>query len=86
MVCDRPGARPRQPGRPVRCRGRLRHRTGRCLSRRDASFSWTCLECNGHIADRGPNGGHPDDDEPGHKPGCARLARMVAEWEAEREA
>jgi hypothetical protein len=55
-------------------------------SRLGASFSWTCLECNGHIADRGRNGGHPDDDEPGHKPGCARLARMVAEWEAEREA
>ena len=55
-------------------------------SRLDASFSWTCLECSGHIADRGPSGGHPDDDEPGHKPGCARLARMAAEWEAEREA
>jgi hypothetical protein len=55
-------------------------------SRLDASFTWTCLDCDGHIADRGPSGGHPEDEEPGHKPGCERLARMTAEWEAEREA
>ncbi len=31
---------------------------------------------------RGPSGGHPEDDEPGHKEGCLRLAALVAEYDA----
>jgi len=34
------------------------------------------------IMHRGPSGGHPEDDEPGHKEGCLRLAALVAEYDA----
>jgi hypothetical protein len=45
------------------------------------SFPWTCPACLGVVSDRGPCSG-PHDDEPGHKPGCGRLAADVAAWEA----
>jgi hypothetical protein len=44
------------------------------------SFAWRCFTCGELIIDRGPSGGHLEDDEPGHKEGCARLAGQVAEW------
>jgi hypothetical protein len=46
------------------------------------SFPWRCPQCDGFVMDRGPSGAHPEDDEPGHKEGCARLAALVAEHDA----
>ncbi len=46
------------------------------------TFCWTCLACNGLVPDRGPSGGHPEDDEPGHQGDCVRLATLVAEYDA----
>lgn len=46
------------------------------------TFGWTCPVCQEFILDRGVNGGHPEDEEPGHAPTCARLAAMVAEYDA----
>src|SRR5262249_44399638 len=37
------------------------------------TFAWRCPACDGLVMDRGPSGGHPEDDEPGHKEGCSRL-------------
>ncbi len=44
------------------------------------SLPWRCFNCGELISDRGPSGGHPEDDEPGHKAGCTRLAALVAAW------
>ena len=49
-----------------------------------ATFPWTCRECGQLVRDRGPGHGHPEDDEPGHAGGCARLAAAVAESAAAR--
>jgi hypothetical protein len=46
------------------------------------TFPWRCPVCGGLIMDRGPSGGHPEDDEPGHRAGCTRLAALVAEHDA----
>jgi hypothetical protein len=46
-----------------------------------ASFPWTCRACGQTISDRGPSGGHPEDDEPGHDEGCLRLAAAIAAYE-----
>lgn len=48
----------------------------------DLAFPWTCPECGGLIMDRGPAGGHPEDDEPGHADTCPRLAAAVADYSA----
>ncbi len=42
--------------------------------------SWECSSCGSRVVDRGPFGGHPDDNEEGHADGCARLAAEVAEY------
>jgi hypothetical protein len=47
-----------------------------------ASFRFRCAACGGHITDRGPRPGHPEDNEPGHAAGCVRLAADIAAWEA----
>jgi hypothetical protein len=44
------------------------------------TFRWTCPDCSEVISDRGPSGGNPAEDEPGHAEGCQRLAATVAEW------
>jgi hypothetical protein len=46
------------------------------------TFPRRCPVCGGLIMDRGPSGGHPEDDEPGHRAGCTRLAALVAEHDA----
>jgi hypothetical protein len=46
------------------------------------TFGWTCPACGAYISDRGPNGGHPEDEEPGHNAGCSRLAEAVAVYDA----
>jgi hypothetical protein len=46
--------------------------------------TWACPACGEYIHDRGPAGGRPEDDEPGHKPTCARLAALTATYEASR--
>ena len=44
------------------------------------SFQWRCPDCGEVVSDRGPSGGHPAGDEPGHAAGCQRLAGLVDEW------
>lgn len=44
------------------------------------STSWECHSCGARVLDTGPFGGHPDDDEEGHRAGCARHAAEVAAW------
>jgi hypothetical protein len=46
------------------------------------TFPWRSPACDGLVIDRGPSGGHPEDDEPGDKEGCSRLAALVAEYDA----
>jgi hypothetical protein len=46
------------------------------------TFSWTCPACGAYISDRGPNGGHPEDEEPGHNADCSRLATAVVAYDA----
>jgi hypothetical protein len=46
------------------------------------SFGWTCPACHAYISDRGPNGRHPEDDEPGHEQTCSRQAAAVAAYDA----
>jgi hypothetical protein len=45
------------------------------------SFAFTCGECHGRVADRGPEAGSPHDAEQGHLPGCARFAELVRIYE-----
>jgi hypothetical protein len=47
--------------------------------------SWRCASCREWVHDRGPFNGHPDDDETGHAPGCARHAAEVAAWRARHD-
>ena len=47
---------------------------------RGPSFSWRCPACDRVIADRGPYESHPDDNQPGHAPDCARLAAELSRW------
>jgi hypothetical protein len=50
------------------------------------SFSWTCGTCGKHVSDHGPESvGHPADAERGHTTGCARLAKAVADYDAQWE-
>ena len=49
------------------------------------TFSWACPACGGFVTEREPCGGHPEDNEPGHKDGCTRLAALVAEYDARWE-
>ena len=43
-------------------------------------FTWRCPHCDRVISDRGPYESHPDDNQPGHAPGCARLAAELSRW------
>lgn len=47
--------------------------------------SWRCSDCDGPVLDRGPYGGHPADNEPGHREGCGRLREEVVAYLAELE-
>ena len=47
-----------------------------------AVFRWDCPGCGGRIADHGPAKG-PALDQDGHKPGCARQAADVTDWDEE---
>jgi hypothetical protein len=47
----------------------------------DRYVSWKCSSCGERIRDVGPYGGHPDDNERGHAPDCARHAAEIAEYE-----
>jgi hypothetical protein len=44
------------------------------------SFTWRCPACDRVVSDRGPYDGHPDDNQPGHADGCARLADEIDRW------
>lgn len=48
----------------------------------DRSFRWICPSCDGAIRDQGPEGGRPEDAEPGHAAGCGRLAATSAAYDA----
>ncbi len=39
---------------------------------------WRCPECGGLVLDHGPYGGHPSDNEPGHREGCGRHASELS--------
>ncbi|HSH58791.1 MAG TPA: hypothetical protein VK988_03950 [Acidimicrobiales bacterium] len=43
---------------------------------------WCCPECEGLVLDHGPYGGHPADNEPGHREGCGRHASEVSTYVA----
>jgi hypothetical protein len=43
---------------------------------------WRCSECVGLVLDHGPSGGHPADNEPGHREGCGRHASEVSTYVA----
>lgn len=45
------------------------------------SFGYTCGTCGHLVIDRGPECGHPEDQERGHAERCARFAATVAAWE-----
>ncbi len=47
---------------------------------------WRCSECEGFVRDYGPYGGHPRDNEPGHRGDCERQADGVAAYDAGLEA
>lgn len=53
------------------------------LSGQLGEFRWTCQDCGEVVHDRGPSGGNPAGDEPGHGEACQRLAAAVAAWLAE---
>jgi len=61
------------------------HFTGEPGSWGQASFRFRCASCGGYITDRGPFGGHPEDNEPGHAAGCVRLAADIVAWRARRD-
>jgi hypothetical protein len=42
--------------------------------------SWRCASCEERVSDRGPFAGHPDEEETGHAPGCARHTADLAAW------
>jgi hypothetical protein len=44
------------------------------------SFTWRCPACDRVISDHGPYESHPDDNQPGHADGCARLRREIDRW------
>jgi hypothetical protein len=48
--------------------------------------SWRCGDCEALVLDRGPDGWHPADAEPGHRDGCERLWRDVTVYVAGLEA
>lgn len=41
---------------------------------------WTCGTCGERVEDRGPDAGHPTDQEEGHAEGCARHVADIAAW------
>lgn len=44
---------------------------------------WRCGACDQQVTDHGPYGGsHPDDNETGHAPDCARRRAAIAAWKA----
>lgn len=46
-------------------------------------LSWRCTACAAWVADIGPySSSHPDDNETGHAPGCARHEAAIAAWQA----
>ena len=49
-------------------------------SLRGPSFVWRCPACDQLIADRGPYESHPEDNQPGHANGCARLRGEINRW------
>lgn len=49
---------------------------------RAPSTHWRCSSCDQPVTDRGPFESHPDDNETGHAPGCARHQADVAAWAA----
>ncbi len=53
------------------------------LPLRTPSAWWRCGACDRPITDHGPYGGsHPDDNETGHAPDCARHRAAIAAWQA----
>jgi hypothetical protein len=42
---------------------------------------WACGDCGHMVIDRGPDAGHPEDQERGHAEGCERFAATVAAWD-----
>jgi hypothetical protein len=42
--------------------------------------SWRCASCEERVTDRGPFAGHPDEEEAGHAPGCARHTAELDAW------
>lgn len=48
------------------------------------STRWVCAACGGRVTDRGPFEAHPDDNEAGHRPDCARRAAAVCVYESAR--
>lgn len=49
---------------------------------RAPSTRWRCGACEQQVIDRGPFESHPDDNETGHAPSCARHQTDVAAWQA----
>ena len=49
---------------------------------RPPSAWWRCGACGQQVTDRGPYEPHPDDNETGHAPDCARHSADVAAWTA----
>ena len=46
------------------------------------TFTWRCPACQQHIDDHGADCDHPADKEPGHTPGCPRLAAVLPRHDA----
>ena len=54
----------------------------RSWARRPTAW-WTCSACGGRVTDRGPFEPHPDDNETGHTPDCARHRAAVDAYRRE---
>jgi hypothetical protein len=47
---------------------------------------WRCASCQQRVSDRGPFAGHPDDEETGHAPDCARHTAELTAWRTRHDA
>ena len=56
--------------------------TGAIPASRTPSSWWRCGSCAQQVTDHGPFESHPDDNEIGHAPDCARHLADVAAWRA----